>query len=77
MRFNHMQTRYVSQIITMTVIIQVIVVPKPQNPDEVRICVDMRVNSWSTVRDMKALFDSVSVDRILSFVKEINLFSKI
>ena len=41
MRFNHMQTRFVSQIITVTVIIQVIVFPKPQNPDEVRICVDM------------------------------------
>ena len=30
-----------------------------------------------TVPDMKTLFDTASVDRILSFVKEVNLFSKI
>ena len=30
-----------------------------------------------SVPDMKSLFDTVSVNRILSFVKEINLFSKI
>ena len=41
------------------------------------------IDSWLirprfySVPDMKALFDTVSVDRILSFVKEINLFSMI
>ena len=30
-----------------------------------------------TVPDMKTLFDTVSVDRILSFVKEGDLFTKI
>ena len=30
-----------------------------------------------SVSDMKTLFDTVSVDRILSFVKEVNLFDKI
>ena len=30
-----------------------------------------------SVPDMKTLFDTISVDRIISFVKEINLFSKI
>ena len=30
-----------------------------------------------TVLDMKTLFDTVSVDRISSFVKEVNLFSLI
>ena len=30
-----------------------------------------------TVPDMETLFDTVSVDRILSFVKEVNMFAKI
>ena len=34
-------------------------------------------NMFSYFTDMKALFDTVSVDRILSFVKEIHLFSNI
>ena len=29
------------------------------------------------VPDMKILFDTVNVDRILTFIKEVNLFSKI
>ena len=29
------------------------------------------------VPDMKTLFDTVNVDRILTFIKEVNLFSKI
>ena len=33
--------------------------------------------TFYNVSDMKALFDSVNVYRILSFVKEINIFSKI
>ena len=42
-------------------------------------CIDLgfiRPRFYS-VPDMKTLFDTVSVDRIISFVKEINLFSKI
>ena len=30
-----------------------------------------------TVQDLKSLFDTISVDRISSFVKEVNLFDKI
>ena len=42
-------------------------------------CIDLGLirPHYYSVPDMKALFDSVSVDRILSFVKVINLFSKI
>ena len=42
-------------------------------------CIDLGLKRprFYSVPDMKALFDSVSVDRILSFVKDINLFSKI
>ena len=42
-------------------------------------CIDLGLITplYYSVPDMKASFDSVSVDRISSFVKEINLFSKI
>ena len=42
-------------------------------------CIDLGLirPRFYTVPDMKALFDTVSVDRIFSFVKEIYLFSKI
>ena len=42
-------------------------------------CIDLGLiwPRFYSVPDMKSLFDTVSVDRILSFVKEINLFSKI
>ena len=42
-------------------------------------CIDLGLirPRFYSVPDMKSLFDTVSVDRILSFVKEINLFPKI
>ena len=42
-------------------------------------CIDIGLirPRFHSVPDMKSLFDTVSVDRILIFVKEINLFSKI
>ena len=42
-------------------------------------CIDLGLirPRFFCVSDMKTLFDTVSVDRIISFVKEINLFSKI
>ena len=42
-------------------------------------CIDLGLirPRFYTVPDMKTLFDTVSVDRILSFVKEVDLFSKI
>ena len=42
-------------------------------------CIDLGLirPRFYTVPDMKALFDTVSVDRILSFVKEVDLFTKI
>ena len=42
-------------------------------------CIDLGLirPRFYSVPDMKTLFDTVSVDRIISFVKEINLFSKI
>ena len=42
-------------------------------------CIDLGLvrPRFYTVPDMKTLFDTVSVDRILSFVKEVNLFDKI
>ena len=42
-------------------------------------CIDLGLirSRFYSVPDMKALFGSVNVDRILSFVKDINLFSKI
>ena len=42
-------------------------------------CIDLRLirPRFYTVQDMKTLFDTISVDRILSFVKEVDLFTKI
>ena len=42
-------------------------------------CIDLGLvrPRFYTVQDMKTLFDTVSVDRILSFIKEVNLFDKI
>ena len=42
-------------------------------------CIDLGLirPRFYNVPDMKTLFDTVSVDRILSFVKEVNLFDKI
>ena len=42
-------------------------------------CIDLGLirPRFYTVPDMKTLFDTVSVDRILSFVKEVNLFDKV
>ena len=42
-------------------------------------CIDLGLirPRFYTVPDMKSLFDTVSVDRILSFIKEVNLFDKI
>ena len=42
-------------------------------------CIDLGLirPRFYTVPDLKSLFDTVSVDRILSFVKEVNLFAKI
>ena len=42
-------------------------------------CIDLGLirSRFYSVPDMKTLFGSVNVDRILSFVKDINLFSKI
>ena len=42
-------------------------------------CIDLALirPRFYTVPDMKTLFDTISVDRIISFVKEVNLFSKI
>ena len=42
-------------------------------------CIDLGLirPRFYIVPDMKALFDTISVDRILSFVKEVNLYSKI
>ena len=42
-------------------------------------CIDLGLirPRFYTVPDMKTLFDTVSVDRILSFVKEVDLFTKI
>ena len=42
-------------------------------------CIDLGLirPRFYTVPDMKTLFDTISVDRILSFVKEVNLFNKI
>ena len=42
-------------------------------------CIDLGLvrPRFYTVPDMKTLFDTVSVDRILSFIKEVNLFDKI
>ena len=42
-------------------------------------CIDLGLirPRFYSVPDMKTLFDTVSVDRIISFVREINLFSKI
>ena len=42
-------------------------------------CIDLGLirPRFYTVLDMKTLFDTNSVDRILSFVKEVNLFDKI
>ena len=42
-------------------------------------CTDLSLirQRFYTVLDMKSLFETVSVDRILSFLKEVNLFSKI
>ena len=42
-------------------------------------CIDLGLirPRFYTVQDMKTLFDTVSVDRILSFVKEVDLFTKI
>ena len=42
-------------------------------------CIDLGLIrlQFYTVPDMKTLFDFVSVDRILSFIKEVNLFDKI
>ena len=42
-------------------------------------CIDLGLirPRFYTVPDMKTLFDTISVDRILSFVKEVNLFDKI
>ena len=42
-------------------------------------CIDLGLirPRFYTAPDMKTLFDTISVDRILSFVKEVNLFDKI
>ena len=42
-------------------------------------CIDLGLirPRFYTVPDMKTLFDTISVDRMLSFVKEVNLFDKI
>ena len=42
-------------------------------------CIDLGLirPRFYTVPDLKTLFDTVSVDRILSFVMEVNLFAKI
>ena len=42
-------------------------------------CIDLGLirPRFYTVPDMKTLFDTISVDRMLSFVKEVNLFTKI
>ena len=42
-------------------------------------CIDLGLirPRFYTVPDMKTFFDTVSVDRILSFVKKIDLFTKI
>ena len=42
-------------------------------------CIDLGLirPRFITVPDMKTLFDTVSIDRILSFVKEVNLFDKV
>ena len=42
-------------------------------------CIDLGLirPRFYTVPDLKTLFDTVSVDRILSFLKEVNLFAKI
>ena len=42
-------------------------------------CIDLGLirPRFYNVPDMKTLFDTISVDRILSFVKEVNLFDKI
>ena len=42
-------------------------------------CIDLGLirPRFYTVPDIKTLFDTISVDRILSFVKEVNLFNKI
>ena len=42
-------------------------------------CIDLAlIRPWFyTVPDLKSFFDTVSVDRMLSFVKEVNLFAKI
>ena len=42
-------------------------------------CIDLGLirPRFYTVPDMKTLFDTVSVDRMLSFVKDVNLFTKI
>ena len=42
-------------------------------------CIDLGLvrPRFYTVPDMKTLFDTVSVDRIVSFIKEVNLFDKI
>ena len=42
-------------------------------------CIDLGLirPRFYTVLDLKTLFDTVSVDRILSFLKEVNLFAKI
>ena len=42
-------------------------------------CTDLSLirQRFYDVPDMKSLFETVSVDRILSFLKEVNLFTKI
>ena len=42
-------------------------------------CIDLGLirSRFYTVPDMKTLFDTISVDEILSFVEEVNLFAKI
>ena len=42
-------------------------------------CIDLGLirPRFHTVPDLKTLFDTDSVDRIVSFVKEVNLFDKI
>ena len=42
-------------------------------------CIDLGLirPRFYTVPDMKTLFDTISIDKILSFVKEVNLFDKI
>ena len=42
-------------------------------------CTDLDLirSGFYPVPDMKTLFDTISVDRILTFIKEVKLFSKI